>query len=118
MRVTKRKQVQAEAVSAARDVDSPPSEADGIYDPKNDIDLLKSLIVGDENLEVFRQKLNATREYRAQMMTKKETEIKEHFPYFFTHPMKLVCKFFQIFEHVLFLLRHLFSLLLIDSIGI
>lgn len=85
----KRKQELAEVeVAPQSTAASEPVES---YDFQNDVDLLKSLIVSDANLEVFKVKLNATREYRTEMMKKKETEFKEHFPYFFTHPMKLVC---------------------------
>lgn len=60
------------------------------YDPQKDVDILKSLVVCSESLPVFKEKLNQTRKYRAEMMKKDEIEIKEHFPYFLTHPMILV----------------------------
>lgn len=57
---------------------------------EDDVHLLKSIVINVENLDIIKQMLNKTREYRAQMLLKKETEIKEHFPYFFSHPLELV----------------------------
>lgn len=86
-----------EAINSAQISDLSQTNSVETYNAQRDVDFLKSLIFSHENLAVFRQKLNATREYRAIMMTKKETEIKEHFPYFFTHPMTLVCSILRCF---------------------
>lgn len=77
---------------SARAVDSSMQVADDNenHNVKDDVDLLKSLIVNTENLDLIKQLLNRTREYRAEMMLKNETEIKEHFPYFLSHPLELV----------------------------
>lgn len=65
-------------------------ESNDEYNPKHDVDLLKNMVVDAGNLEIIRQKLNKTRAYRLEMLTKTETEMKEHFPYFFSHPFELV----------------------------
>lgn len=52
----------------------------------NDVLFLKTLVVSDEVMETIFQKLNSTREYRKKMLLDKTIHLKEHFPYFFTHP--------------------------------
>lgn len=52
----------------------------------DDVMFLKSLIVSDENMEMFWKKLNSTRSYRQKMLLDKNIHLKEQFPYFFTHP--------------------------------
>lgn len=52
----------------------------------NDIVFLKSLLVSDENMDTFWEKLNSTRSYRHKMLLDKNTHLKEQFPYFFTRP--------------------------------
>lgn len=84
VRATKRKQEEAE-----RSISSLNTTTDK-GDPQEDVNFLKTLIVIPENLELFKDKLNATRTYRTKMMEKDEVEFKEHFPYFFTHPLELV----------------------------
>lgn len=83
----KRKQTHAELLSV---FDSSMQVPDDNVDVKDDVDLLKSLIVNVDNLDRIKQLLNRTREYRAEMLLKSEVEIKEHFPYFFSHPLELV----------------------------
>lgn len=68
----------------------PTQVSDNDYNPQHDVDVLKSLIVNAENLDIIKQKLNRTRAYRKRMLQNNETEIKEHFPYFFSHPFDLV----------------------------
>lgn len=68
------------------------------YDPQKDVEMLKQLVINKDNLPIFEEKLNLTRDYRAEMMTKPETEIKEHFPYFHTHPMIFVSVAYEIFN--------------------
>lgn len=52
----------------------------------NDVIFLKSLVMCENNMEVFLEKLNSTREHRAKMLLDKKINLKEAFPYFFTHP--------------------------------
>lgn len=59
--------------------------------------LLKSLVVTEENMETFIQKLNLTREYRQRMLLEKSINLKEQFPYFFTHPLLVKIIYFDIF---------------------
>lgn len=90
IRQMKRKQVHSELVRANGAVDSTLQLSNDNYDPDDDVQLLKSLVVNLENLNTIKQLLNKTREYRVIMLKKKETEIKEHFPYFFSHPLEMV----------------------------
>lgn len=90
IRKMKRDQESSEMLRANGAVESPLQMPDDNHNVEDDVHLLKSLIINVENLDVIKQMLNRTREYRAQMLQKNETEIKEHFPYFFSHPLELV----------------------------
>lgn len=62
---------------------------------QKNIELMKRLPVNIENLPELRNLLNATRDYRKEMMKPKEdgmrdVDIKENFPYFLTHPETMV----------------------------
>lgn len=59
-------------------------------DLEDEVQLMKSLIVNDENMAILVEKLNITREYRGELIKKPDVELKTCFPYFFTHP-PLVC---------------------------
>lgn len=83
----KRKQLQCEMLDVVDCSMGTPVESNNV---KDDVHILKSIIVNVENMDAIKQMLNRTREYRAQMLQKIETEIKEHFPYFFSHPFELV----------------------------
>lgn len=52
----------------------------------DDVVFLKSLPVSDESMDTILQKLSSTRTYRQKMLLDKKIHLKEHFPYFFTHP--------------------------------
>lgn len=60
-----------------------------------DILFLKSLVVSEENMHIFLQKLNSTRTHRQKMLLNKEINLKEQFPYFFTNPQ--LVKYLAIF---------------------
>ncbi|XP_055306986.1 uncharacterized protein LOC129571243 [Sitodiplosis mosellana] len=62
---------------------------------KEDVVFLKSLIVTEENMAIFAEKLNFTREYRLKLLLDKEIHLKEWFPYFFTHPQLILMEFSQ-----------------------
>lgn len=57
-----------------------------IPNPSDDVIYLKSLVVSDENMPIFIEKLNSTRGHRMEMLLDKNIHLKEMFPYFFTHP--------------------------------
>lgn len=93
VRKSKRKQENFEMLCANGPVESLLQTSGVDEDMEDDVHLLKTIIVNAENLDTIKQLLNKTREYRAQMLQKNETEIKEHFPYFFSHPLELVRPF-------------------------
>lgn len=68
---------------------------------EHDVLFLKSLIVTDENMPIFAEKLNSTREYRLKLLLDKEIHLKEWFPYFFTHPQLVLFTLYGQF-HVIF----------------
>lgn len=90
IRKMKRSQESSELLRANGAVASPIQMPDDNHDVQSDVHFLKSLIINVEHMDVIKQLLNRTREYRAQMLEKNETEIKEHFPYFFSHPLEMV----------------------------
>lgn len=53
---------------------------------KTDVELLKITVVNDSNLPYIKAKLQSTLSYRFRSMEKQELDLKENFPYFFTHP--------------------------------
>lgn len=54
-----------------------------------DMEYLKHVVVDDVSFELIVEKLNSTRKFRQQMLQNKETDMRENFPFFFSHP-KLV----------------------------
>lgn len=64
------------------DVDEPPN-------PERDLEDLKTAMVQSLTRENLVQKLNSTRDLRKILLTKKETDLRHRFPFFFAEP-KLV----------------------------
>lgn len=58
-----------------------------------DLEILKTLIVNEENMPQIEEKLFLTMEYRLKLLEIMEVDLLETFPYFFTDP-KLVCQIF------------------------
>lgn len=56
------------------------------YDPKEDVDLLLSIVVNDANMPIIHEKLRKTLYYRRKLFDDINTNLVERFPYFFTHP--------------------------------
>lgn len=52
---------------------------------KNDVDFLKTVLVNEANMHVIKSKLQSTLSIRFEMMKTAELDLKETFPYFFTH---------------------------------
>lgn len=85
------------------DESSDTGETNDTQSIESKIHSLKRLPVTMENLPQIRNLLNATREFRKQMMKRKgngmrDVDIKENFPYFLTHPETIVvffCKYIQ-----------------------
>lgn len=107
IRQLKRKQERDEMLNGSGGAESVFQIPDDNYNAKDDVEQLKSLIVCSRNWDIIREKLNRTREYRAQMLKRKETELKEHFPYFFTHPLELVRLFSCLVLLIYFFITHI-----------
>lgn len=60
--------------------------ADVLVNLDDELHLLKSLVVNDDNMPLILEKLNLTRSYREELVARPEVELKTYFPYFFTHP--------------------------------
>lgn len=74
----------------------------------DEVRFLKSLPVIEENMDIYIQKLNLTRNYRQKMLLDKEINLKEQFPYFFTHPQMVFFRFsfdFTIFQYSILFYR-------------
>lgn len=52
---------------------------------KNEVDLLKEIIVNPQNMDVIKEKLRLTVKYRSEMVKNKSTDLLQCFPYFFTN---------------------------------
>lgn len=57
---------------------------------KEDLDFLKYCVVNDISEDVLIAKLNSTRDLREKIIRDKNTDLRENFPFFFSHP-ELVC---------------------------
>lgn len=84
---------QKEAELSANDKNSGIASV-GVYtekDAENDLEILKRTVIKNvSNMEDIKNKLNATRKYRLDLMQKLETDIREKFPFFFSHPNLVV----------------------------
>lgn len=89
VRVAQRKLAGSDRTS--RRISRASGVTDANYSAANDVIYLKSLIVSEENMEIFIEKLNSTRNYRLIMLQDKTVNLKEHFPYFFTNPEMVIC---------------------------
>lgn len=50
-----------------------------------DIEYLKTVVVNESSIEMIKDKLVSTAEYRSKMLDDKQTDLRIEFPYFFTH---------------------------------
>lgn len=73
---------------------------------KNDIEILKTTIVNDDNMKLIKSKLEATSQYRLKMLQDKSIDLLETFPYFFVDP-NLVSKIDMGSESI----PHIFSII-------
>lgn len=62
---------------------------------QEDLRFLKGVVVNDHNMNEITLKLAKTAEYRTKLLEKKEIDLRNEFPYFFTHP-RLVRMFYQL----------------------
>lgn len=53
---------------------------------QEDLRFLKGAVVNDHNMNEITLKLVRTAEYRTKLLEKKEIDLRNEFPYFFTHP--------------------------------
>lgn len=56
----------------------------------NIVEDLKMTLVSIENIDVIKESLLKTLQYRSKLLAKEELNLREYFPYFFTNP-ELVC---------------------------
>lgn len=68
---------------------------------KEDFEFLKNVIVNDSNLNLIIEKLNSTRKLRQRMLLAKETDLREHFSYFFSHPKLVSQKYVQALKFII-----------------
>lgn len=64
---------------------SHPQDEDA-QNEEEDMDYLKRAVISKNNFASVVEKLNATRKLRQQMLLNKETDLREQFPFFFSHP--------------------------------
>lgn len=56
------------------------------HEAKTDLEFLKSVVVNDNTLSIFKEKLTLTLSYRINLVKDNETDLLVNFPYFFTYP--------------------------------
>lgn len=60
-------------------------------DANADLTILKRTVINQAtDMEMIKEKLNATRKYRLNLMENNETDIREQFPFFFSHPSLVI----------------------------
>lgn len=62
-----------------------PDQAEG-QDMRDEFMLLRSTIVTDDTMNLIKDKLRMTAEYRLQLLEDQNLDLLENFPYFFTNP--------------------------------
>lgn len=83
----KQKQMVEVNESSSENVGSANQEKLDNSEAKSVIATLKSIAVGPETIAEIMQKLEITREYRKDLLlSNMELNLKQEFPYFFTHP--------------------------------
>lgn len=55
------------------------------YDPRNDIEILQTIPINQQNMKEIEHKLRLTFEYRRNLFNDKNISLLEYFPYFFHH---------------------------------
>lgn len=55
-----------------------------------DIQSMKTIIICKKNMDLMEERLNATHAYRLRMHKDNNVDLKEYFPYFFSHPKQMV----------------------------
>lgn len=57
---------------------------------ENDLDFFKSVVVAAENMELIKQKLKLTAEFRAKQIKKIKVDYLEKYPILYTHPILVI----------------------------
>lgn len=55
-------------------------------DAQTELNALKSIVIDDTSIDLVMAKLRLTRKYRSKLLMDKNLNLKEYFPFFFTHP--------------------------------
>lgn len=53
---------------------------------EDDMNYLKHVIVSEKEMATIIEKLNLTRKFRIRLLKETETDLREMFPFFFSHP--------------------------------
>lgn len=56
----------------------------------DEIHSMKTIIICKKTLDLMEKKLNETRAYRLHLHKENDVDLKEYFPYFFSHPNQMV----------------------------
>lgn len=80
---------------------------------KNDVAILKTTIVKPENMDIIKEKLRKTVNYRLKMLENKEIDLLENFPYFFTNAELVSNSLCPISNSIFFVLFSFLKLLLL-----
>lgn len=88
------------------------NNVDGTNDNKRsismeDIHSMKTIIICKKTMDLMEEMLNKTRSYRLRLHKKNDVELKEYFPYFFSHPTQMVLNVI-IYSLIHILLQHFY----------
>lgn len=61
-------------------------QIDTTTSPEEDLEFLKTAVIGSLSREIITSKLNSTRELRKQLMSVEKTDVRCHFPFIFSNP--------------------------------
>lgn len=84
-----------EAVAIGNDAEKDANDVYTEKDAEDDLNMLKRTVINNvSTMNDIKDKLNATRKYRLQLMREHETDIREQFSCFFSHPNLVIftCK--------------------------
>lgn len=96
------KDIQKNIEKHARGVNKDTSPARNAIDETQaefDLDSLKKMMTRNFNISEAVEKLNSTRKYRKLLMAKKETDVRQKFPFFLVNP-QLVSLSLKLLMHI------------------
>lgn len=83
---TKRQKIKQQRIREKCNENSDADDSNDTYleeNAKNDIEFMRTTVVTEENILIFKEKAVLTHKYRMQLLLEKTVDLQETFPYFF-----------------------------------